>query len=248
MIDLNTLNTLPGPDFAAALAGLIDHAPWLAERTAASRPVPTVAALHAALMQTLAEAPELDAVLAAQPAPAGDLAHTYRDSFGHPFILESVRHTQENIVRTLHARLTRDPAAERITALEELGHIAKRRLIDRVTGPGAPSTAGHLSTHVLDITCGLPAAGLAIILLEEGRIVAETSTDSDGRTAALLPAGPLRQGRYELRFDASAYFSAKGQDTLYDTIPIPFRITQSEARYHIPLLLAAFAYSTYRGS
>jgi 2-oxo-4-hydroxy-4-carboxy-5-ureidoimidazoline decarboxylase len=277
MLTLDHLNTTE--DFTTALDGIFEHAPWVAERTVARRPFPTVAALHAALMQTVTESPELVAFLNAHPELAADklptgltaesaseqsglamthaegaadlpaLNRAYRDRFGFPFIIAVARHTPENVIRSLRHRLTNDPAAERAAAIAEIGHITKLRLAARVTGPGAPSTSGHLSTHVLDVSCGGPAAGLAVTLRQEGRVIAETITDSDGRTGAhLLPPGPLRQGRYELRFDTSAYFAAKNADTLYETIPIPFRITESEARYHIPLLLAPFAYSTYRGS
>jgi 5-hydroxyisourate hydrolase len=34
----------------------------------------------------------------------------------------------------------------------------------------------------------------------------------------------------------------------YDLIPIRFCVTDAAARYHIPLLLAPFGYTTYRGS
>lgn len=279
MTDLATLNTAPIPDVVAALDGVFEHAPWVAERTAARRPFTTVAALHAALMQTAAEAPELDALLNAHPELAAEqlptgltaastaeqtglamaqaegaadlpaLNRAYRDRFGFPFIIAVARHTPENVLRTLHGRLEHDPQAERATALDEIGHITKLRLMARISGPGAPATAGHLSTHVLDTSYGRPAAGLAVTLLQEGRPIADAITDADGRVgAALLPPGPLRQGRYELRFAAAAYFAATRAETLYDVIPIPFRITESEARYHIPLLLAPFAYSTYRGS
>ena len=279
MSPLDHLNTVPEPDFAAALDGIFEHAPWVAERTAARRPFPTVAALHAALMQTVADSPDLLDLLNAHPelsaeklatglteasaaeqtglamaqadgaAALPDLNRDYRGRHGFSFIIAVARHTPENVLRSLRTRLARDPATERAAAIDEIGHITKLRLAARVTGPGGSSTSGHLSTHVLDLGYGRPAAGLAITLLQEGRLVAEAMTDADGRTgAALLPPGPLRQGRYELRFDAGSYFAAKRVETLYGTIPIPFRISESEARYHIPLLLAPFAYSTYRGS
>lgn len=122
------------------------------------------------------------------------------------------------------------------------------RLLARITGPGAPNIAGHLSTHVLDTARGLPAAGLRLVLLQEERRIAERETDADGRVLDLLPPGPLRQGRYELRFATEDYFAAHNTRSLYGDIPVRFRIDDAEGRFHIPLLLAPFGYSTYRGS
>ena len=177
------------------------------------------------------------------------LNHDYRARFGHPFIICVARHTPENILRTLQSRLPHDPATERQLALAEIHHITLLRLLARIDGPGAPPTAGHLTTHVLDTQTGRPAANLQVTLLQESRPLASAQTNPDGRLATdLHPPGPLRQGHYELRFHVAPYFAARSQPTLYDTIPIRFLITHPEAPHHIPLLLAPFAYSTYRGS
>lgn len=280
MTSLDSLNALSPTDFAATLDGVFEHAPWVAERTAPSRPFLTVAALHDALMATVEQAspeqrlaflnahPELAAdrlppdltdaslaeqrglAMAAAPAAADlpALNRAYRDRFGFPFIVCVARHTPENILRTLHARLARDPASEPNAALAEVAHITRLRLAARVAGPGAPVMTGHLSTHVLDTSAGRPAAGLAVTLLVEGRPLATHTTDLDGRTPPLLPAGPLRQGHHTLVFAAAAYFSGRDQPSFYTEIPVPFVIADSEGRYHVPLLLAPFGYSTYRGS
>ncbi len=176
------------------------------------------------------------------------LNRAYRDRFGIPFIVCVARHTPENVLRTLIARLDGNPVQERAAALAEVRHITRLRLVARLTGPGLPDTAGHLGTHVLDVSLGRPAAGLSVTLQAEGRALTTVATDADGRTPPLLPPGPLRQGRYTLSFDARAYFMARDQSTLYGAIPIAFEITEAEGRYHIPLLLAPFGYSTYRGS
>lgn len=176
------------------------------------------------------------------------LNHAYRDRFGFPFIIGVARHTPENILRSLTARLAADPAHERATALAEIRHITRLRLVARVSGPGAPATTGHLSTHVLDTALGRPAVSLVVTLHQEGRLLLTTATNADGRTAELLPAGPLRQGQHTLTFATGAYFSARAQPVFYGSIPIPFLITEPEGRYHIPLLLSPFGYSTYRGS
>lgn len=176
------------------------------------------------------------------------LNRAYRDRFGIPFIICVARHTPENILRVLTARLAAGPVQERATALAEVRHITRLRLVARVSGPGVPPTTGHLSTHVLDTSLGRPAAGLQVTLHQEGRVLTTVMTDADGRTLRLLPPGPLRQGHHTLSFATADYFAVRSQATFYATIPIPFLITEPEGRYHIPLLLAPFGYSTYRGN
>lgn len=118
-------------------------------------------------------------------------------------------------------------------------------------------TQGRLTTHVLDTARGRPAANLRLTLwrLEGGTRtrLADTVTNADGRTDAPLLAGDaLRPGLYELEFEAGAYLRATGQvpaePAFLDTIPIRFGIADAAGHYHVPLLLAAHGYSTYRGS
>jgi 2-oxo-4-hydroxy-4-carboxy-5-ureidoimidazoline decarboxylase len=54
---LAEINAMPAADFVAALGDVFEHAPWVAERAAAGRPYPTVAALHGGLMQAIRTAP-----------------------------------------------------------------------------------------------------------------------------------------------------------------------------------------------
>lgn len=114
---------------------------------------------------------------------------------------------------------------------------------------------GRLTTHVLDVASGSPAAGVRIDLLriENGasESLASVVTNSDGRCdAPLLQGEALKRGAYELRFHAGAYFQAvaSGVRPFYDVIPIPFIVADEAEHYHVPLLLAPFGYSTYRGS
>lgn len=117
---------------------------------------------------------------------------------------------------------------------------------------------GRLSTHVLDIQAGRPAAGVAIELLRIGKDgaaspVKTTRTNADGRTDAPLLAGDeLTTGVYELRFHAGDYFRGAGQTlpepAFVDVVPIRFGIADAAGHYHVPLLVSPWAYSTYRGS
>jgi 5-hydroxyisourate hydrolase len=114
--------------------------------------------------------------------------------------------------------------------------------------------AGRLTTHVLDTARGKPAHGLRIDLYritgEAQHFLKSTETNSDGRCdAPLLSSGSMEAGIYELRFHAGDYLRGTGEpSTFLDLIPIRFGIAESDAHYHVPLLLSPFSYSTYRGS
>jgi 2-oxo-4-hydroxy-4-carboxy-5-ureidoimidazoline decarboxylase len=56
-LTLDALNAMPANSFVAAVGETFEHAPWVAEGAAASRPYPTVAALHDAMMQVVRSAP-----------------------------------------------------------------------------------------------------------------------------------------------------------------------------------------------
>lgn len=115
---------------------------------------------------------------------------------------------------------------------------------------------GYLTTHVLDTARGVPAQGLRIELyrLDGGRArLAEMVTNADGRTdAPILPADAFSTGVYELVFHAGDYLRASGQAgeglPFLDEVPIRFGMVDADAHYHVPLLLSAYGYSTYRGS
>lgn len=103
-----------------------------------------------------------------------------------------------------------------------------------------------LSTHVLDATLGIPAAGVPVHLTRDGATLAEAVTDQDGRVGEL---GVLAaEGAYRVTFDTGAYFTATGQQGFYPEVTIAFTVTDPAAHYHVPLLLSPYAYSTYRGS
>ncbi len=108
-----------------------------------------------------------------------------------------------------------------------------------------------LSTHVLDLARGVPAADLAVDLVrvdDEIRTpLGSTVTDAGGRAAAPF-AEPLERAVYELVFHAGAYFAHHDIISFYTDVPVRFRIENPAERYHVPLLLSPFGYSTYRGS
>ena len=119
------------------------------------------------------------------------------------------------------------------------------------------SKTGRLTTHVLDTALGKPAAGLKIdlfqIVNEERQPVTSAVTNDDGRVdAPLLDGAGFTAGTYELLFHAGDYLRASGaavtEPAFLDRIPLRFGVADPASHYHVPLLLSAYSYSTYRGS
>ncbi len=111
----------------------------------------------------------------------------------------------------------------------------------------------QITTHVLDISRGKPAAGISIELFEQTnnqwRSLANGITNSDGRIAGLLADDRiLDTGTYRMNFNTAEYFSANKEQSFYPYVDIVFELEGDGSHYHIPLLLSAFGYSTYRGS
>ena len=111
-----------------------------------------------------------------------------------------------------------------------------------------------ISTHVLDTSLGRPAARVPVTLelaASEGhwKLLGKGATDSDGRIANLLPPDlPLAEGTYRLQFDTAAYFRTRSEPGFYPSVSVVFVVRDTSQHYHVPLLLSAFGYSTYRGS
>lgn len=110
-----------------------------------------------------------------------------------------------------------------------------------------------ISTHILDTGTGVPAAGIPVTL-EERRgdawsLVGSGESDADGRVRALVPPEhELTPGTHRLRFDLLDYFESRNRSAFFPSVEITFRVEQASQNYHVPLLLNAFGYTTYRGS
>jgi 5-hydroxyisourate hydrolase len=110
-----------------------------------------------------------------------------------------------------------------------------------------------ISTHILDTTLGRPAANVPLSLArwqqDQWLVLAENKTDADGRCVQLLPTGmALGAGPYRIRFETIAYYQAQRVAGLYPYVEIAFEVRDPSQHYHIPLLLTANGYTTYRGS
>lgn len=99
----------------------------------------------------------------------------------------------------------------------------------------------RLTTHVLDTMRGIGAAGMRVQVSGPDGRVSETVLDDGGRATLLTGLTP---GAYELRFFAGDY---QGETGFYDVIPVRCLIGAELEHVHVPLILSAFGYSTYRG-
>jgi 2-oxo-4-hydroxy-4-carboxy-5-ureidoimidazoline decarboxylase len=292
-VSLDSLNAADRKAFTAAIADVMELAPWVADEAFARRPFASLAALYQAMTDAVENAGDerqralinghpdlagkaaregkLTADSTAEQAAAGldrlseqefadfhRLNDAYRAKFGMPFIVCVRRHGKASILREFARRMTNDAATERQTALSEIFRIAALRLDQRVTARDRLKVHGHLSTHVLDIHGGHPAEGVLIELYEieafgAPRIIKQAMANADGRTDQPLFSGmPIPIAIYELRFLVSDYF-ARQQVPMADppflgVVPIRFAVAEPEGRYHVPLSVTPWAYSTYRGS
>jgi 5-hydroxyisourate hydrolase len=115
------------------------------------------------------------------------------------------------------------------------------------------STRSPITTHVLDLQRGRPAAAIAVTLeyrSDDGwRTLGRGTTDGDGRVEALLAAGSRpERGMYRLTFDTGAWFASQEIQGFYPFVTIVFEIRRPEEHHHVPVLLGAHGYTTYRGS
>ncbi|MEO8572067.1 MAG: hydroxyisourate hydrolase [Chloroflexota bacterium] len=104
-----------------------------------------------------------------------------------------------------------------------------------------------ISTHVLDTERGQPAEGIRVTLFRldvpNAPIrMTQALTDGDGRIRDLLER-PLVGGDYRLEFDLG-----RERDAFFRRVTVDLRIADPGRSYHVPLLLAPYSMTTYRGS
>lgn len=109
-----------------------------------------------------------------------------------------------------------------------------------------------LSSHILDITSGKPAAGVKISLYKQissgtWKLVDEKLTDENGRITDFLPEGNDNAGIYKLTYHTAPYFKKMSVKSFYPYIDVIFEMG-NESHYHVPITLSPYGYSTYRGS
>ena len=111
----------------------------------------------------------------------------------------------------------------------------------------------QLSSHILDVSKGMPAPGVTIKLEKFNNAkknwtsVEEKVTDKNGRVPDFLPNGRSNVGIYKLTYYTSEYFKKMNTESFYPWVEVVFQITNAD-HYHVPITLSAYGYSTYRGN
>lgn len=104
-----------------------------------------------------------------------------------------------------------------------------------------------ISTHILDTTKGSAATGVTVILEQKNndtwKEIGTDKTNTDGR---IVFNCPKEQGIYRLTFKVEEYY--KSEEHFFMNTPVVFQVKNTERKYHVPLLLNPYGYSTYRGT
>lgn len=110
-----------------------------------------------------------------------------------------------------------------------------------------------ITTHVLDIAQGRPAAGVTVILEQRGAgdwlPLGRGTTDAQGRLATLTEGRQLEPGTFRLTFDLGNYHREQGVSApFFPEAKVIFNVRDTTQHYHVPLVISPFGYSTYRGA
>jgi 2-oxo-4-hydroxy-4-carboxy-5-ureidoimidazoline decarboxylase len=190
----------------------------------------------------------------------------YEQRYGHIYLVCASGRSGRELLELLLERLRNDRATEWRVVASELAKINQIRLRKLVVVPPPPeavrqeapqvaqadenagqrAAGSRLSTHVLDTVRGEPAGGVVVRLEFDGREIGRGTTDGDGRIAD-FGVGLLGAGVYRLVFETEAYFGS-GQTAFFPEVVVTFRADGQRPKYHVPVLLSSYSYSTYRGS
>ncbi len=107
-----------------------------------------------------------------------------------------------------------------------------------------------ITTHILNLDAGKPVADVRVTLhrLDTNLPIASATTDADGRIMQWENDFTLQAGSYLLYFAIGDWYLQQGKNSFYPEIQISFQVVNVQEHYHVPLLLNAYGYSTYRGS
>ena len=104
-----------------------------------------------------------------------------------------------------------------------------------------------ISTHILDTTKGMAATGVTVLLEQKNndswKEIGTDKTNTDGR---IVFDCPKEQGIYRLTFQIEEYY--QNEEHFFLNTPIIFQVKNTERKYHVPLLINPYGYSTYRGT
>ena len=108
----------------------------------------------------------------------------------------------------------------------------------------------RITTHILNLSSGMPVANLDVTLYEKHNpnTLFTASTNADGRILEWSDPVVGFEGVWVLTFATNNWFSQQGQSCFFDDVILSFKVSDAHRDYHVPLLLNAYGYSTYRGS
>ncbi|XP_069030228.1 5-hydroxyisourate hydrolase [Embiotoca jacksoni] len=138
-------------------------------------------------------------------------------------------------------------SASRLQQLK--GHILPENKTTSMAGSPSP-----LTTHVLNTAMGVPGSNMPLSLHRQDpstdawNLITMGTTNNDGRCPGLITKPLFTPGVYKVRFETGQYWASIGESSFYPYVEIVFSINDPGQKYHVPLLLSRFSYSTYRGS
>ena len=110
-----------------------------------------------------------------------------------------------------------------------------------------------LTTHALDTYSGKPGKGMKVdvyLILDKREKIKSIVLNNDGRPDEPL-VDPIKMGKYELVFHVGEYFKnivELDNPNFLNEVSIKFGISNIKEKYHVPILVSPWSYSTYRGS
>ncbi|CAN1779422.1 Uric acid degradation bifunctional protein TTL [Linum perenne] len=199
----------------------------------------------------------------------------YREKFGFIFLIFASGRSSAEILLQLKKRYENRPIVEFEIAAQEQMKVTELRLAklfstrtkSAVSGKAseAPTrrTRPPITTHILDVSRGLPAADVEVLLeMWQGTQArpsfrerdiggwvyqGSSTTNADGRSGELMSiVDAVNPGIYRISFNTGKY----NQSGFFPYVSIVFEINESQKleHFHVPLLLSPFSFSTYRGS
>ncbi|MBD1852602.1 hydroxyisourate hydrolase [Leptolyngbya sp. FACHB-711] len=118
--------------------------------------------------------------------------------------------------------------------------------------------AGGISVHVVDVTRGLPAAGMKVEIFQLGvpAPIASGILSSQGTLDHPIAHGKaqgekVEPGIYKAVFHVGAFYRQLGYPLpdrpFLDVVPFRFGIDAIEQHYHLPLKVSPWGFSLFRG-
>lgn len=114
--------------------------------------------------------------------------------------------------------------------------------------------SGGISIHVVDVTRGLPAAGMQVEIFRLGEpepIAAGTLSSQGTLDHPITQAEKVEPGIYAAIFQVGAFYRQLGyplpDPPFLDVVPFQFGISDVQQHYHLPLKVSPWGFSLFRG-